>query len=465
MRTAPTRLQAANPRYAASALLALGGLFSLIVEFPGSLEDDSLAQLVEGRSGIYSFWHPPAMSWLLGLADWISPGAGVFVVLQTILGFGALIGVVWLARKAAWRTAALAGPFCFLPQLFMFQGMVWKDVLFADCCLAGFVLIGMAAKYWSRRRLRYGLVAGSALFLTLAILTRQNGALFLPFAALALGFAAAKSEGSRRMGAWWGGGLLLAVAAAAMFANAALALRHDGTPAVEDQFKLLRLYDIAGIVKRAPETKLTVMERESPRMARLIRDPGLGLYSPAKVDTLEFSDAIVAAQDDTPAVVFADQWRQCAAAHPGAYLAHRAAVFAWLFWPSHVTSCHPFHVGVQGAAGDMRKLGIKERLDDRDKLLADYGWAATAGPAFWHPLYAALLIGALWLLLGRRRAEDWALAGLAAGALTFAASFFLIGIACDYRYLYVLDLSAVAAALYLAADVPIRKRGPETGPL
>ena len=38
------------------------------------------------------------------------------------------------------------------------------------------------------------------------------------------------------------------------------------------------------------------------------------------------------------------------------------------------------------------------------------------------------------------------------GALTFTASFAVISIACDYRYLYFLDLSAIAAALYLAAS-------------
>jgi hypothetical protein len=33
----------------------------------------------------------------------------------------------------------------------------------------------------------------------------------------------------------------------------------------------------------------------------------------------------------------------------------------------------------------------------------------------------------------------------------------VISIACDYRYLYVLDLSAIAAALYLLADWSTKK--------
>jgi hypothetical protein len=36
-------------------------------------------------------------------------------------------------------------------------------------------------------------------------------------------------------------------------------------------------------------------------------------------------------------------------------------------------------------------------------------------------------------------------------ALAFTGAFLLISIACDYRYLYDLDLATIAAALYVAA--------------
>ena len=38
------------------------------------------------------------------------------------------------------------------------------------------------------------------------------------------------------------------------------------------------------------------------------------------------------------------------------------------------------------------------------------------------------------------------------GSLAFAASFFVISIACDYRYLYLLDMAAITGVLYLALD-------------
>ena len=46
---------------------------------------------------------------------------------------------------------------------------------------------------------------------------------------------------------------------------------------------------------------------------------------------------------------------------------------------------------------------------------------------------------------------DLAVAGLLAGALLFTLTFVIISIACDYRYLLFLDLSAMAAALHIAS--------------
>jgi hypothetical protein len=58
---------------------------------------------------------------------------------------------------------------------------------------------------------------------------------------------------------------------------------------------------------------------------------------------------------------------------------------------------------------------------------------------------------ALVLLLRRGQGSDIAIAGLMAGALVFALSFYVISIACDYRYLYFLDMAAMTGALKLVA--------------
>jgi hypothetical protein len=55
----------------------------------------------------------------------------------------------------------------------------------------------------------------------------------------------------------------------------------------------------------------------------------------------------------------------------------------------------------------------------------------------------------LVFLLRRGRNTDLAVAGLLASALLFAMTFVIMSLACDYRYLLFLDLSAISAALYV----------------
>jgi hypothetical protein len=63
----------------------------------------------------------------------------------------------------------------------------------------------------------------------------------------------------------------------------------------------------------------------------------------------------------------------------------------------------------------------------------------------------------LVLTLMRRDPADYVIAALMAGVLGFTASFAVISLACDYRYLYLLDLAAMAGLFYLALDPPFVK--------
>jgi hypothetical protein len=450
-------------RAVATLIIAIAGITTYVVNFPGSLEDDSFEQLLEGRTGIYSFWHPPIMSWMLGVSDAIGPAAAWFVLFDMVLAFGALSSLLWLVRRVSWAAVACAVVIVLLPQMALLQAVVWKDALFADAALAGFVCLAHAANRWQNRRLRYALLGAAAVCLALAALARQNGVVMLFCASPGLGTIAALREKRWRIGAAYGAGLLCLSGLLALAANEALAFRSDGTPALEDQFKVLELYDITGMVKYEPSLPLDVLDRKSPPLAALIRSDGIRLWSPVKNDTLEYSPRLTEALDDVPPDVLSRQWRALVLDHTWAYLAVRAKLFAWVFLPDRTMICHPFHVGDEGNPADLRALGMRSRMDNRDLMLWRYGDVFRGTPAFSHPFFAVIAALALIVLLHRRRPADLAMASLMAAALAFTASFFVISIACDYRYLMVLDLAAIAGALYLSAD-PHLKRGPE-GPL
>jgi hypothetical protein len=59
------------------------------------------------------------------------------------------------------------------------------------------------------------------------------------------------------------------------------------------------------------------------------------------------------------------------------------------------------------------------------------------------------------LFLWRRQPADIVLAALQLAGVAFGASFFIISIACDYRYLYFTDLAALAGLIYASVDPPV----------
>ncbi|GAA0578565.1 hypothetical protein GCM10008942_29300 [Rhizomicrobium electricum] len=442
-----------DPRLVATAVIALGGLITFLINFPGSMEDDSFVQLVEGREDFYSNWHPPVMSWLLGLSDQLpGPAAGWFTGFEMLVCFGTLALVLWLPKRVSWAAVAVAALMLPLPQLFMSQAVVWKDALFANASFAGFVAIALAAKLWPRRAVRWALLVLSSAFLALAVLTRQNGAVIVPFAVLALAVVAWRLEGRWRTALIHGAALFAATVVIAWGGNALLQLQADGYPAKQEQFKILYLYDITGMVKRDPAIKLAVFDRDAPVLARTVRQKAVPLWSPVKNDTME-TDDIIAVKDAVPASVVTRQWKALIAEHPGLYLRVRAQLFRWVFQPPDVGLCHPFHVGDQGGEEEMKELGAKPRLDARDIALWHYGdFFQYHTPLFSHTLFAVLGIGVLVIVLRRREPADIVLAALIGATAVFTATFFILSIACDYRYLYLIDLTALAGALYVAAD-------------
>lgn len=449
----PLRATPAGASVTAIIILASFG-FSLAANWPGHLTYDSVTQLLEGRTAIYANWHPPVMSWMLGLADTVLPGAGLFVAFDCLLAYGALASLLFLHKKASWAAAAVALISVLSPQFLIYPAIVWKDVLFAVLAVAGFVCLAHAARRWSRLRLRLGLVAGGLLFFVLAALARQNGILAPICGTLTLGWIAADAAPvcKLRSGAAYGGAALAVALLAIAAGHAALDARVTGKEGPASQIRLLQGYDIIGAVAAEPGLKLAQLRAADPMLEKSIRSDGVRLYSPERNDTLEGSPVLMRSLNDAPPGAIAAEWRTLVFQHPWLYLKTRWAAFRWVFFTPVLARCYPYSLGVDGPPDAMKTLGLARRWDARDAALANYASHYEGTPVFSHPAYALVAIAALVLLLRRRRPADIAMAGMLAAALLFAASFFAISIACDYRYLYVLDLSALVAVFYLALD-------------
>ena len=435
------------PIFVARGLLLLGFAISLALNWPGQMSYDSVVQLLDGRSGRYDSWHPPVMAWLLGLFDALLPGTGLFLLFTALLLLCAWLLLLRRAR-AGWGLVVVMALVFATPQLLLYQGTIWKDVLFANAGILAFAFLAGAAQDWPNALPRRLMLLFCALALCLAALARQNGFLLLPVAAVTLGRIAGRQGASP----WrYGAGLLLASLVIMAVANFALGLRSDHGEGQAQQIRLAQTYDLVGAIRLDPEIHLEVLEKQAPALDALIRKDGVPLYSPRLVDTLEQSSALTQAiYRAPPGVVFA-QWRQLVFSHPRLYLEERWPVFRWVVAPPDLIVCHPDVVGVDGPKDMLKTLGLKEQIRPQDRFLYFYVAKFFHTPVLSHLLYGALALLLAILLMRRGMAGDTAIAGLQIAALAFAASFFAVSIACDYRYLYFLDLAAMTGMLqYLA---------------
>lgn len=436
-----------------AGVIFAGFVFSLAANLPGHMSFDSVIQLVEGRTGAYAGWHPPVTSWLLGLLDAILPGTALFVVLDTLLIYGCLWLLMRLAGQASWAAAALAFFAALTPQYLIYPGIVWKDILFSGSAVAGFVALACAVQAWPRLYVRNAWLGFALVLLIVASLARQNGILLLLGGILGFAWIAMRRENlSLRNATLWGGCALLAAIVIFIAANVALGTRLTKEYGGARQFRLLQAYDIIAALAARPDLALDKLDTQDPTLAREMRTDGVRLYTPQRNDPLAGSQPLQDALTVVPPPLLRAQWFSLILHHPLLYLSSRADMFRWVLFTPQIDKCLPFTVGVQGPQDELDRVDMDPRWDDRDDFLQSYGNRFEGTPVFQHGLFALLSAIAAFILLRRRRTADIAIAAMQVSALVYTASFFAISIACDYRYLYALDLAAVTGWFYLALD-------------
>lgn len=435
-------------------LILVFWLLTLALNAPGHLTFDSVVQLTEGRTGTYAGAHPPFMSALLGLLDRLVPGTALYLLLATALFYlplMALAGPVRPRGVVGWSAAVLLVAGLASPLVLIDQGTVWKDVLFANLALSAFTCLVLAQRRESPSS-RIALLAGAAVLAAFAAATRQNGAIVLLCAAVAVGLAAPTASIRRRLlaGLLWGAaaGAALVATQLALQANAAQPIGNGTTWGLT----VLRRYDVAGMIFRGapPYPDKPASSADSVRVIEAVRR----VYDSSRIDTLK-GEADLAAYfarvDD-----MGRHWRRMVRQNPRAWLTHRAAVFGWMIAPPDVRRCLPVSVGVEGPPELLAALQLEQEKRPQDLALYRYAQLFMGTPIFLNAAWGVLALG-LAALLALRRPQapgDGAVLALLVAALGFAASFAVIGIACDVRYLFFLPVACCGALAHLARPRP-----------
>ena len=449
----------ASPAWPVFLLVVAGYLLTVLVFYPGYVTVDARYVYADARAWQLGDWQSPVMGVLWLLIDPIAPGAlSMFLLTATLywLGFG-LLALVAARRSLA--LALLTPLLAFLPPAFVFVGMVWRDILFGVIWLAAATLAFAVAErnnlaLW---RTRWPIQAAALLLIALGVLLRPNAIFAAPLLATYAVWPA--HFDLKRMA-------LLLIPGVVVF-YALVPLVYYGVLDAKRQNPLhsILVFDLGGITHFSGENQFPVAW--SADQAALLTGK---CYDPVRWDSywhvppcpfvmqrLERPDDVIFG---TPRLVTA--WWHAVAAHPLAYLEHRAT-FMWQFLArSNLVLPVWDWLDPNSAYGHSRYFTPVVALHDALQPTLLFR------PGLWL-LAAAAVLGLAW----RRRATPAGAfaVSVTASAIVYVMTFFAVGVAADFRYAYWCVLAtltgAVAAALASKASGQRGNsivRGPDTRP-
>jgi hypothetical protein len=442
-------------------ILVVGFGIVAALNLPGQLGFDSATALWEGRHHVRMSWGPPMYAAILGAFDALAPGTGLFTVASLTTTALAWAALPLLRGRLAWSGPVLLALVFALPQVLIYQGIVWRDVLFADLTVAAFVALALAARLWTRPGLRWSLLGLAVVALAFGALVRQNGGVVIAPWGLALAWIAARGRW-RRGFAWMAAGLAVPLSLAAAL-SAVNPVHEPPERKYTIDLRLLAHYDLVAALAENPARPFPRMAAERPDALAVLRREAPVTYSPTRIDTLDWNGRLQVKIWRFRAATVNAEWREMIAADPLGYARRRLEVFRWVVLTPRLDLCVPLHLGVSGLPQVLKDIGLVEGRRPRDARLYAYAARWFPTPFYSHLTYGLLAAAVAGLLMIRRDPEDIAIAALMVAVLGFTATFFFVSIACDYRYLYAVDLAAVTGVLYLAVD-PRRRRGSGKSP-
>jgi hypothetical protein len=415
------------------ALALAGFALTLRIFYPGVMTYDAWYVHADIAKGEMGDWQSPVQTVLWGLVEHIVPGAaGMFLFIAALYWLAFAVFGLALARRSPWL-GALAPVLALAPPAFVFAGIIWRDIMLAaSWLLAAALVFAVAERKGPWRRVAQ---AAALALLCFGLLLRPNGLFAAPI--LAAYIVWPDRFDLKRVA-------LMYVPATLVFALLAPLVYYGVLHAKRQHLEhAIFVFDLAGISHFTGENQFPVTW-SADEQAMLVgpcyragdwddywtRQPCLFVMK--KLDSEKLFGA--------PALRQA--WLHAIAAHPLAYLEHRAAVSANFLFGRTLT------------------MFTTNIADPSRTLFADNTWfqalRSLHDRLYPTPLFRAgawLGVCLVWCVVGWRRRATPAgafLLGTCGSVVVYMLTFVPVGVAGDFRYALGAVLAGLAGILVVA---------------
>ena len=416
-----------------AALTAAGFALTLYIFYPGVMTFDARYVYQDIAKGFFGDWQSPVMTLLWSLVDPIAPGPASLLLLTAVLywlAFGLL--ALTIARRTPWL-ALLLPLLALTPSAFVFVGIIWRDVLFAAAwLLAGALVFSIADRNWRVR------VAGQAIALGLlafGVLLRPNALTAAPILAAYLLWPSHFS---------WKRLAILYLPMAFGLYGLVQVVYYDLLGATRQHpLHSIMVFDLGGI-SHFSKNNVFPGSRTAAETALITE----GCYKPTAWDIYwnqepcRFVMARLEGDKIFGSPVLTQAWTSAILNHPLAYLRHRAT-FMWTFLVGSNLTMWTLDLD------DTSKIAFA----DNPRFMALKSLHDALKPT---PLFRAgswLLLNLIVCLFAWRRRHTPAGAfamGICGSAVIYVMTFFVVGVASDFRYALWAVLAGLAGAVAVA---------------
>lgn len=425
-------------------MAASAAAIAIALHSPGQVSMDTSLELYEAHIGRTISNQPPFMSALMRLLGGGGVATALLVLINSVVTYWSFVALIEASSSARCKTGfdtipkwrlALCALIILNPIVFLYVGIIWKDVLFGSAMLNGVALSILASSTKSKKSWLYAI--GASIVFALVVRIRQQGVFMAPILMLLPLVAVTVDRNLQRIHRYTAGVSIIGAFLLAWLLSGlwmSKVITQSGNLSFSRPFTSIEIFDIAGIIAKTKGSASTLPVMITPEQQAAVE----ASYSSERVDYLVQNSVVVDWFNHMSSEDKYRNWLRLIMARPEAYLEHRFSAYLDILNIKDFRGALPIHVGVEGNSKYLHAVDMPEQRNDRALLLYRIAADCFPFPFYRHWFYFLSLVIGVGFLFRQRMSVRFKSSALiiALAAVAFYLSYLPTGLASDFRYLY-----------------------------